>query len=343
MKEQWRRAVVVVVFFAFAFMAVNQSGNMAHYIATMDAGTRPEENRGRIDPASLNPEERALYDRIVREADALRLPPIDAKVDPVWKAIPGLNGREVDIDRTFALAAGRKEGEAIPFVFRELPPSVSLGDLGHYPVYKGNPRKPMVSLMINVAWKEENIPSILETLRDEQVKATFFFDGSWLERHADIAGRIADEGHEMSNHAYSHKNMSALSEAEARAEIGKTQRLLKNIAGADNRLFAPPSGDFDRETVRIAGEMGLTTILWTLDTVDWKEPPAHSIVRKIAARVEPGSLILMHPTVSARQALPGMIREIKRQGLLIGTVSETLSPRLPAQSALPGAAEGSNR
>lgn len=335
MRERWSRAAVIVAFFAFVFMAVNQSGNMAYYIATIPVN--------RIDPASLSAQERALYDRIVREAEPLRTRPIDARVDPVWKAIPGLNGREVDIDRTFALAVKRKEGETIPFVFRDISPAVSLDDLGPHPVYKGNPRKPMVSLMINVAWKEENIPAMLQTLRDEGAKATFFFDGSWLERHADIARDIAAEGHELSNHAYSHKNMSALPAAAAREEIEKTQRLLEHTLGVDNRLFAPPSGDYDSETVRIANELGLTTILWTLDTVDWKEPPAQSIVRKIAVRVEPGSLILMHPTASARQALPGIIREIKRRGLLLGTVSETLSPRWPERAGLPDETEGGTR
>jgi peptidoglycan/xylan/chitin deacetylase (PgdA/CDA1 family) len=67
-------------------------------------------------------------------------------------------------------------------------------------------------------------------------------------------------------------------------------------------------------------------VLWTLDTVDWKHPPASSIVLKIRTRVEPGSLILMHPTDSSSEALPGMIAAIKQKGLALGTVSETLSP-----------------
>jgi peptidoglycan/xylan/chitin deacetylase (PgdA/CDA1 family) len=76
--------------------------------------------------------------------------------------------------------------------------------------------------------------------------------------------------------------------------------------------------------------MKLRTILWTLDTVDWMKPTPDSIVRKISARVEPGSLILMHPTASSSGALEGMIREIRRKGLALGTVSELISPnRVP--------------
>jgi peptidoglycan/xylan/chitin deacetylase (PgdA/CDA1 family) len=77
----------------------------------------------------------------------------------------------------------------------------------------------------------------------------------------------------------------------------------------------------------VAAEQGLKTVLWTLDTVDWQHPPAASIVRKIRTRVEPGSLILMHPTDSSSEALPGIIAAIKQRGLSLGTVSETLSSK----------------
>jgi probable sporulation protein (polysaccharide deacetylase family) len=167
-------------------------------------------------------------------------------------------------------------------------------------------------------------------LAEENVRATFFLDGSWLQKNAEMARQIAEQGHEMANHAYSHKNMSRLSAGEAREEISKTQTLIKEILGADNILFAPPSGDFSKETVRIARDLNLYTILWTLDTLDWKNPHPDWIVRKITSRLEPGALILMHPTESSSKALPAMIKEAKRRGYVIGTVSDLLSPyRVP--------------
>jgi peptidoglycan/xylan/chitin deacetylase (PgdA/CDA1 family) len=77
--------------------------------------------------------------------------------------------------------------------------------------------------------------------------------------------------------------------------------------------------------VKIARELGMYTIMWTLDTVDWKEPPSDVVVKRISARMEPGALILMHPTRSASGALLGIIREAKQRGLAIGTVSQMLS------------------
>lgn len=275
--------------------------------------------------------------RIAKEAPALRVAPIDAKVDNIWKAIPGYNGVEVDEEKTLKLAESRPPGSDIPWVFREVEPRVKLEDLGPVPIYKGNPNKPMISLMINVAWGDEFIPPILEILNKENVHATFFFDGSWLSKHIDTAKTIGAAGHELSNHAYSHKMMSRLGRTQAIEEISRTQKLLEEKLGVSNTLFAPPSGDFDQETVNIASELKLRTVLWTLDTVDWKNPSPDTVIRRIAKGMEPGSMILMHPTQASSQSLGAIIREAKRRGFAVGTVSELLSSkRIPAA----GAAEG---
>ncbi|MNZ97254.1 Peptidoglycan-N-acetylglucosamine deacetylase [compost metagenome] len=202
---------------------------------------------------------------------------------------------------------------------------MNLDDLGAHPIYRGNPNKPMVAFMINVAWGNEYIVPMLNTLDKNKVKATFFLDGSWLKKNSEMALEIQKRGHQIENHAYSHPNMSQLEATRARLEISKTKDLLKEKLGVQNRWFAPPSGDFNDRTVALAAEQGLKTVLWTLDTVDWMKPSAVSIVSKISKKVEPGSLILMHPTASSRDALQGMIDAIRNKGLVLDTVDETLS------------------
>jgi probable sporulation protein (polysaccharide deacetylase family) len=320
-----KKSSIIMILFCILFISIYQSNPIHQYITSI-------KNEESILNATSQPtpSEQKLYDYIVSEAQRLRIEPIDARVDRVWKAIPGLNGREVDIERTFLLARKDPTNMVIPFIFREVVPDIQLEDLGSVPIYKGNPHKPMISLMINVAWKEENIPNMLQTLSDENVKATFFFLGSWLKDHPNVAKQIAAEGHELANHAYSHANMSELSNTEARQEIEHTQQLIRDLLKVNNQLFAPPSGDYNAKTVEIARELGLYTIMWTLDTIDWKEPHPDIVVKRISARMEPGALILMHPTRSASQALLGIIREAKQRGLLIGTVSQLLSPnRVP--------------
>ncbi|MVO99107.1 polysaccharide deacetylase family protein [Paenibacillus lutrae] len=287
-------------------------------------------------------EEDELMKQIREEAPKLYVPPVDAKVDRIWKAIPGYNGLEVDIDRTYEAARKQRGSAPLPFLMKQVAPEVHLDQLGPEPIYKGNPAKPMVSFMINVAWGDEFIPGILESLRNEHVKATFFFDGSWLKKNVELAKVIQAEGHELSNHAYSHKNMSTLSRSKAYEEIVKTEELLKHELGVTNTLFAPPSGDFDKETVKIAAELKLKTVLWTLDTVDWKNPGAPAILAKVRKNIEPGTLILMHPTASSRAAMPEMIRIIKGKGLQLGTVSQTISPERLSDPSKPVPGSGSN-
>jgi probable sporulation protein (polysaccharide deacetylase family) len=292
----------------------------------------PATSAAEIESEKLSKERDELLMRIKQEAEKRNQPPIDARLDPVWKAIPGLNGLEVDIEKTLLLTKGQAITGEIPFVMKEVPPHIGLDDLGAQPIYKGNPKKPMVALMINVAWGNEYIPNMLQVLEKNNVHATFFFDGSWLKKNISVAKDIMNRGHEMSNHAYSHKNMSKLGKAMATEEITKTQSLLEKELGVKNTLFAPPSGDYSQETVQIAHDLGLRTILWTIDTVDWRKPAPASIVRKIQSRVEPGSLILMHPTASSSEALDDIIRVIKNKGLKFGTVSEVISPKRVPES-----------
>ncbi|MCD9023413.1 polysaccharide deacetylase family protein [Cohnella silvisoli] len=265
---------------------------------------------------------------IKSEATKRNKPPIDAVIDRVWKAIPGYNGRVVDVEATYQkaklLGLTVKNTDQFPWVYRELKPKVSLMDLPKQPIYRGNPSKPMVAFMINVAWGDEYLLPMLDILKEARVKATFFFDGTWLSKHMDTARSIVAQGHEVSNHAYTHPNMSQLGATRQREEIGKTEALLKKL-GVTNVWFAPPSGYYNENTVKVANEYGLRTVLWTLDTIDWQKPQPWTVIDKVSRHVSPGTLILMHPTATSQGALKGMIKVIKSKGYTLGTVSETLS------------------
>jgi len=351
---QVKRWLLLGGVFAIVLFAIQAVPNIGTYIQAVKVGDMPsfedsdltlEEDGGQALPvmamASAQTEETSqvsrnrLLDIIRAEAAKRRVAPINAKIDPVWKAIPGYNGLEVDIDETLKLAEHHLTPGKIHYIMKEIPPAIQLDDLGPSPVYKGNPNKPMASIMINVAWGNEYLPRILETLRKEHVHATFFFDGSWLKKNVETAKLIQREGHELSNHAYSHKDMRSISRSKAVEEISKTEDLLKQQLGVNNTLFAPPSGYFNDETVRVAADFKLRTVLWTFDTIDWRNPGAGRIIERLSRSIEPGTLILMHPTASSSEALGGMIKVIKNKGLTLGTVSELLSSnRVPDTSMI---------
>ena len=278
-------------------------------------------------PTFSNVQNDELYEKIKAYNDQHKIEPIDAVIDRVWKAIPGYNGLEVDVDASFKNMKAKNELNPDQLVYKEVSPSIHLDDLEPSPIYKGNPEKPMVSLLINVAWGNEYIPGILEALENTNVKATFFFDGSWVKKNAALAAMIYLQGHEIGNHAYSHPDLKFKSRAETMVELKKTNDIIEKTVDVKPIWFAPPSGSFKDETIDVAHELGMKTILWTVDTVDWKKPETSEMVSRVVSKVGNGTMILMHPTKPVYEGLETMINEIKEKGYELGTVSELMSEK----------------
>ena len=212
-------------------------------------------------------------------------------------------------------------------VYEEIPPNIHLEDLESEPIYRGNPQKPMVAFLINVAWGNEYIPEILKVLNEHQTKATFFFDGSWVKKNPDLAKMIKEAGHEIGNHAYSHPDLKQRSVAQTKEELQKTNDVIKATLGITPIWFAPPSGSFNEATIQVADQLDMKTILWTVDTVDWRKPATSEMVRRVVSKVENGSMVLMHPTKPTAEGMERMITDIKAKGLQLGTVSDLLSEK----------------
>ncbi len=264
----------------------------------------------------------SLRARIAIEAKRQSLPAIDARIDPIWHAIPALDGVAVDEQKTYVAS---HQVSRLSWVYRPVKPAITLAAVQPSPVYRGNPQKKMVAFMINVAWREELLPAMLATLKAHNVKATFFLLGSWLREHPTWATILYEAGHEIGNHAYSHRNMSTLAPAEQATEMRRTQKLLHTLNIPPSAVFAPPSGDYNAVTVQEAWKQRMITVLWSIDTIDWKTPDATTIVSRVRQSLHPGALILMHPTTGARDALASLIRLAKNQHLELGTVSQLLS------------------
>jgi len=268
-----------------------------------------------------------LNKKISAYNDQYKVEPIDAKIDRVWKAIPGYNGIEVNIEASYTNMKPSTEFDTNKIIFKETSPKIHLSDLEPSPIFRGNPEKPMVALLINVAWGNEYIPGMLTTLKNSQVKATFFFDGSWVKNNPDLATMINLEGHEIGNHAYSHPDLKLRSRNETVNELKKTNDVIEDTLGIKPIWFAPPSGSFNQETILVANELGMKTILWTVDTVDWKKPATSEMVTRVVSGVSNGAMVLMHPTKAAFEGLETMIIEIKGKGLRLGTVSDLMSEK----------------
>ncbi len=268
-----------------------------------------------------------LYNHIEAYANQYEIRPIDAKIDPIWKAIPGYNGIGINITESYVEMKKTGVFDEKKLVYREIGPKIHLEDLDPQPIYRGNSEKPMVAFLINVAWGNEFIPTILETLETHQIKTTFFFDGSWVKNNPDIAKLIYAAGHEIGNHAYTHPDLKSCSREKTVEELKKTNEIIEETLGVKPVWFAPPSGSFNQVTVEVAHDLDMKTILWTVDTVDWRKPETSEMVGRVLSKIEKGSMVLMHPTKPTAEGLDKIIKGIKERGYHLGTVTDLMSER----------------
>ncbi|MGE5598887.1 MAG: polysaccharide deacetylase family protein [Bacteroidota bacterium] len=233
------------------------------------------------------------------------------------------DGLAVDVAGTVRLVCAAGPRSAVEMVTRPVPAAITKDYFT--PVFRGSPDRPEVALAINVAWGEESIPAMLEILKKEGVKATFFFVGDWVRKFPEMVREIADAGHELGNHGLYHGHPTSLTRQELSRMILDNQTLLAQVAKRrPASLFAPPSGEFDQRTVGVAAELGFRTILWTVDTIDWKLPSPDLIHQRVMNKVANGAIILMHPTPPTVAALPGIIKALREKGYQLVTVGRII-------------------
>ena len=192
-------------------------------------------------------------------------------------------------------------------------------------IYHGNRSSNNVSLMFNVYWGDEYLDGILKTLDEHDAKVTFFVGGVWASKNEEMLKRFVQEGHELANHGYNHKDQNRISQQENYNEINQTHQIVKSLTGVDMNLFAPPSGAFNDTTLNVAESLGYKTIMWTRDTIDWRDKDKQLIYNRAVKDAKGGDLVLMHPTEKTLEALPEILQTLKNQGLNVTTVSETIA------------------
>ncbi|MGX1264596.1 putative sporulation protein (polysaccharide deacetylase family) [Rossellomorea marisflavi] len=257
----------------------------------------------------------------IEEKASTGIKPQDAVIDPVWKATPGYNGLDLDIDASYKQMKKTGTFDDDKLVWKQLKPSKHLEDLPPSPVYRGNPDKPMAAFIINVAWGNEYIPDMLETLKKHQVYATFFLEGRWVKNNPKLARMIVEAGHEVGNHSYSHPDMKSLQTSKVRDELKRTNDIIEVTTGEKVKWFAPPSGSYRDEVVEIADEMDMRTIMWSVDTIDWQKPSPDVLIDRVMGKMHKGAIVLMHPTASTANALNALIVQVKEKEIRLGTVS----------------------
>jgi peptidoglycan-N-acetylglucosamine deacetylase len=136
--------------------------------------------------------------------------------------------------------------------------------------------------------------NLLEVLAKHGVRATFFMIGRYVRQRPEIARAVAQAGHTIGNHTFTHPLLIFESEVQTRIQLLETRAALEDVIGGHSNLFRPPFGGRRPATLRIARELGLEPVLWNVTGYDWDAPPAAQIEKKVASQTRGGDVILLH-------------------------------------------------
>lgn len=193
--------------------------------------------------------------------------------------------------------------------------------------YLGNTDENKIYLTFDAGFENGYTPKILDTLKKNNVKATFFLVGNYIKTSPDLVKRMVDEGHTVGNHTFSHPDMSKISDMESfKKEITELENLYKETTGKDMlKYYRPPQGKYNEENLKHAQKLGYKTIFWSLAYVDWltdKQPSKEHAFDKLS-RIHKGAVILLHSTSKTNvEILDELINKWKSEGYEFGSIDE---------------------
>jgi peptidoglycan-N-acetylglucosamine deacetylase len=174
------------------------------------------------------------------------------------------------------------------------------------------------------------LDSILQTLRENEIKAEFYVLGEEVRQYPEATRKIVEQGHDIQNHSWSHPNLATATEQEVRRELERTQDIIEEVTGVRPTKIRPPYGaggfrrSLDQELIEVAQELSLTVVTWDIDTEDWKAPQGLG-PEKIAyieeqftqQRRRVSFNVLMHVLAGTARDLPSFISQLKEWGFAI--------------------------
>ena len=169
-------------------------------------------------------------------------------------------------------------------------------------------------------------PQALDILKRHGAKGTFFMLGQNAARNKSIVARAAAEGHELGVHTWTHIKMNSTARAKVDSEISRTQNVLADASGVVPRVMRPPYGATNKALIdKMYNTYGMATVLWDVDTLDWRKPGVSKVINTAVNQAKPGSIILVHDIhASTLSALEGIVTGLQARGFQLVTVSELL-------------------
>lgn len=193
------------------------------------------------------------------------------------------------------------------------------------PIYSVAREEKKIAISFDCAWGTEHTDAILKALDQNDVRCTFFMVEFWTEKYPEYVKKIDEAGHEIGTHSKTHPYMSKLSESEIRAELSSSSEAITAVTGKKVDLFRPPYGDYDNLVIDTAKSMGIYSIQWDVDSLDWKDLSATDIAMRIINGVKPGSIILCHNNgLHTAEALPLIFSTLQNRGYEFVPIGELI-------------------
>ena len=195
----------------------------------------------------------------------------------------------------------------------------------YLPIYNVKTDEKKIAFTMNCAWNADDIDSILETLKNNNVHITFFMVGDWVDKYPEAVKKINEAGHEIGSHSNTHPHVNKLSAEKNLEEINISVNKIQKITGQKTNIYRAPYGEYNNTVIKTAEENGYYTIQWNLDTLDYKGLTGEQMWNRLKNKLENGAIILSHNgTKHTADSLDMLIKNIKSKGYEIITVSQLI-------------------
>lgn len=172
-----------------------------------------------------------------------------------------------------------------------------------------------IALTFDCAWGNSNTDALLEILEKANAKATFFVTGEFCDKYPDDVRKFAEAGHSVQNHSDLHSHVKGMNINDLIADTRECNRKIKMLTGKDPVLYRSPYGEYDDVVLTTVEGMGLKPIQWSADSIDWEDPDAATIKKRILSKTESGSILLFHNDLpNTEEALPSLLTELLQKG-----------------------------
>lgn len=191
------------------------------------------------------------------------------------------------------------------------------------PIYAVSRADNHISLTFDCAWGNSNTDLLLSLLKDANATATFFVTGEFCDKYPEDVKKMYQAGHEIGNHSDMHPHVEGININDLIEDTRECSRKIKMITGEEPKIYRAPYGEYDDNVVSTIEGMGMKMIQWSVDSIDWQEPDADTIIDRVVSKTESGSILLFHNDLeNTSQALPDVLTKLKQKGFSFVKISD---------------------